>query len=159
MSSPHADTLLSHSQLSGIAPLILAAWDDEFLTPAELLRLREAIAQQADLQAAELDALRGWLDPKAPPTAAELRNLRTGISQQRQAAPATAALNTDAPQTLEEGWATRLAGLRRLLNLPLWPGKTIKGGYDVRGFAALNGEEVTRLRTLLGGPAAQMGGE
>jgi acyl-CoA oxidase len=159
MSSPHADTLLSHSQLAGIAPLILAAWDDEFLTPAELLRLREAIAQQANLQQAELDALRGWLDPKAPPTAAELRNLRTGLSQQRQAAPAVAPLNTDAPQTSEEGLATPLAGLRRLLNLPLRPGKTIQGGYDVRGFAALSGEAVTRLRTLLDGPAARMRAE
>jgi acyl-CoA oxidase len=143
MSSPQADTLLGHPQLSGIAPLILAAWDDEFLTPAELLRLREAIAQEAGLETASVDSLRGWLDPAAPPSAAELRRLRRGLGEQRHA--------PEAPR--EGGWAARLATLRKVLQLPLRPGQ-VKEGYHA-DFAALSGEEVTRLRQLLDGPGAE----
>jgi acyl-CoA oxidase len=144
MSSPQADTLLNHPQLSGIAPLILAAWDDEFLTPAELLRLREAIAQAAGLEDGEQHAaLRGWLDPKAPPSAAELRKLRGGLSQRSASTPAPPADES------EGSWATRFAALRKLLQLPLQ--QQVKGGYDVPSFAALSDEEVARLRALLDG--------
>ena len=147
MSSPQAETLLGHPQLCGIAPLILAAWDDEFLTPAELLRLREAIVQASGLEPSDLLPLRGWLDPGAPPSAAQLRKLRRGLAE-AQAKPAVTAAE---PQ---EGWAARYAAVRKLLLLPLQ--SEVKGGYDVPSFAALSGEEVARIRTLLDGPNADV---
>ncbi|HTU61759.1 MAG TPA: acyl-CoA dehydrogenase [Polyangiales bacterium] len=147
MSSPQAETLLGHPRLCDIAPLILAAWDDEFLTPAELLRLREAIAQASGLEESDLVSLRDWLDPTAPPTAAQLRKLRRGLSDGH----AKVAIAEAAPQ---EGWAARFAAVRKLLLLPLQA--EVKGGYDVPSFAALSGEEVKRLRTLLDGPNADV---
>lgn len=145
MSSPQAETLLGHPQLCEIAPLILAAWDDEFLTPAEQLRLREAIAQASGLEADDLSSLRDWLDPAAPPSAAELRALRRGLADGKRVV---------ASSEPTEGWAARFAAVRKLLLLPLRA--EVKGGYDVASFAALSGEQVTRLRALLDGPNAEL---
>ena len=66
--------------LQPLAGLVLAAWDDEFLTPAELLSIREAI-EQADGSKMRQASARGWLDPEAPPPASALRALERALAQ------------------------------------------------------------------------------
>lgn len=61
--------------LRPFAPLVLAAWDDTWLTPAELLSIRDAFERSGGVDASARDVLRSWLDPNSPPPAAALRAL------------------------------------------------------------------------------------
>jgi acyl-CoA oxidase len=61
--------------LRPLAPLVLAAWDDEWLTPAELLAIRDALEGSANVEPEAREVLQSWLNPEQPPTAAALRDL------------------------------------------------------------------------------------
>jgi len=71
--------LFENPALSTIAPLVLAAWDDAFLTPAELLEIRSALEALAPSRESS-EVLRSWLDPKSPPSVQQLRELRAALS-------------------------------------------------------------------------------
>ncbi len=66
--------------LRPLAPWVLAAWDDTWLTPAELLAIRDLLEQSDGIDAGAKDVLRGWLDPDQPPSAHALRSLERAIS-------------------------------------------------------------------------------
>jgi acyl-CoA oxidase len=65
--------------LRPLAPLVLAAWDDTWLTPAELLSIREALERSASVESNAREVLRAWLDPESPPSAAALRALEREV--------------------------------------------------------------------------------
>lgn len=44
-----AKAILDVPALRAIAPLVLAAWDDAFLSPAELLSIRDALERVGEL--------------------------------------------------------------------------------------------------------------
>lgn len=67
--------------LRPLAPLVLAAWDDEWLSPAELLAIRAALERSANVEALARDVLHAWLNPDQPPPAAALRELEREISR------------------------------------------------------------------------------
>jgi acyl-CoA oxidase len=66
--------------LRPLAPLVLAAWDDEWLSPAELLAIRAALERSTNVEAPARDVLNTWLNPELPPTAAALRELERQVA-------------------------------------------------------------------------------
>jgi acyl-CoA oxidase len=74
------DALYRQPALRPIAPLVLAAWHDGHLTPAELLAIREALERGIKLDQADGESLRSWLDPDAPPPPHALRKLERELS-------------------------------------------------------------------------------
>ncbi|MET0384992.1 MAG: acyl-CoA dehydrogenase [Polyangiales bacterium] len=141
--------LLDDPQLAAIAPLVLAAWDDAFLTPAELLAIRGAIEQTSG-PGPRSAVLHTWLDPKMPPSVRELQALREAL-----AAPGH-----------EREWAgddapTGLTGLRSLLGLRRSkrqpkpaeaPAVTPPRAASATGTQPLSAAEISTLRGLLDGP-------
>jgi acyl-CoA oxidase len=135
------DAILESPALLRIAPLILAAWDDAFLTPAELLAIREALERSGELDDAARAALHTWLDPDAPPTASALRSLARSVAQPRAAA-----------QPAKSSQA--LLDLERILELPphaFVPPRAAAAAISGRKQAA-NASDVARWRAALDGP-------
>ena len=69
-------TTLRDPQLRIFLPLLYVAWADGDLEPREMAELEGCIAAQPWLSPASRRALATWLDPKLPPSAAELAELR-----------------------------------------------------------------------------------
>lgn len=68
---------ITDDRLLPLLPLIYVAWADGELAPAEA----ELIRRTADELGAAPDALAPWLDPKAPPSAAELNRLAEDLTR------------------------------------------------------------------------------
>lgn len=66
--------------LRPLAPLVLAAWDDEWLSPAELLAIRAALERCTNVEPAAREVLQTWLNPELPPPAAALRELEREVA-------------------------------------------------------------------------------
>jgi len=81
------EVLWQEPQLRPLAPLVLAAWRDGHLTPAELLSIRETLERASWLSDSARQALRSWLDADAPPTPRALRTLEREVSTWLSAAP------------------------------------------------------------------------
>jgi acyl-CoA oxidase len=81
------DTLWREPQLRPLAPLVLAAWHDGHLTPAELLAIREAVERGAYLSVEAKRALGRWLDPNEPPPPRLLRELGAEVERLVRALP------------------------------------------------------------------------
>jgi acyl-CoA oxidase len=64
----HFDLMWRAPALRPVAPLVLAAWEDGNLTPAELLEIREALERSPFLDDETRIALRAFLDPEQPPS-------------------------------------------------------------------------------------------
>lgn len=132
--------LLEDPQLITIAPLVLAAWDDAFLTPAELLEIRTALeAVSSDPQSHS--ALAAWLDPKHPPSVPQLRALRTALANP---ALAQAWTGQDSPSDLRR--LRSLLGLRRSKRQAKEPETVVATRVPV-----LQAQEIQQLRKLLDG--------
>lgn len=78
--------------LQPLAPLVVSAWEDGFLTPGDILTLREALQRATWLDEAARAALRVWLDPASPPTPQifaalqrEVARLQKGAARERGA--------------------------------------------------------------------------
>ena len=72
---------LDDPQLRAFGPLIYVAWSDFDLDDAERGRLLAALSAQPWLRPAARAVVTAWLDPAAPPTAAELVRLRALIER------------------------------------------------------------------------------
>src|SRR6188472_1898234 len=81
------EVLWQEPQLRPLAPLVLAAWRDGHLTPAELLAIRETLERASWLSDSARQALQRWLDADAPPTPRALRTLEREVSAWLSAAP------------------------------------------------------------------------
>ncbi|MBI4519245.1 MAG: acyl-CoA dehydrogenase family protein [Gemmatimonadetes bacterium] len=69
------------------------AWADRFLTPGEAARIRNLVQNQDWLEAEAREALARWLDPDAPPDAAELNQVLVTIRQLATGLPDLARLS------------------------------------------------------------------
>jgi acyl-CoA oxidase len=72
--------LWQRPELRSLAPIVLSAWQDGYLSPSDVLHVREALERADWLDEAAHEALRGWLDPAAPPTPRALRSLQREVS-------------------------------------------------------------------------------
>ncbi|HEY2736013.1 MAG TPA: acyl-CoA dehydrogenase family protein, partial [Polyangiales bacterium] len=88
----HPSTLLDVPTLRDLTPAILAAWDDDFLTPAELLAIRDELERTPGLDQPAKDTLRTWLNPELPPSAEGLSALQRAWSAGSQRAGSDGAL-------------------------------------------------------------------
>ncbi len=79
-SSPRS-ALLEDPQLRPFLPLLWVAWSDGDLEPDELRAICAHVEAMPWLRPAARIALAAWLDPDAPPTAAELRTLLATIER------------------------------------------------------------------------------
>jgi acyl-CoA oxidase len=75
-----SDVLWQEPQLRHLAPLVLAAWRDGHLTPAELLAIRETLERASWLSESARTAVLGWLNPDAPPSPRALCTLEREVS-------------------------------------------------------------------------------
>jgi acyl-CoA oxidase len=75
--------------LRPVAPLVLAAWEDNHLTPAELLAIRGELEQGPWLDEPARSVLRSWLEPASPPTPQELRALERHVDTWGRTLPTT----------------------------------------------------------------------
>jgi len=66
--------------LRPIALIVLSSWQDGYLTPADLLQVREALSRAAWLDDDARQRLSGWLDPESPPSPRALRTLEREVS-------------------------------------------------------------------------------
>jgi acyl-CoA oxidase len=132
MTSTHPKPFADDPALRAIAPLILAAWDDAFLSPTELLEVRAAIEAAISLADTRAELLRRWMDPAAPPSADQLREL------------ARAAAGTARDAELTPG----LRELRRLFGLPIAPLATREPGTPP---TIMTEAQIERLRVALDG--------
>ncbi len=78
-SSPLPGALWQAPALRPVAPLILSAWQDGYLTPAELIDIRDALQRAPWLGTVEKDILRAWLDPARPPSPQALSSLEREV--------------------------------------------------------------------------------
>jgi acyl-CoA oxidase len=81
------ELLWTQPALRPVAPLVLAAWHDGHLTPSDLLAVREALMRADWLDDGARQALRGWLDPDAPPSPFALRKLEREVEAWRRSLP------------------------------------------------------------------------
>ena len=147
-----ASELLEHPELRTIAPLVLAAWEDEFLTPAELLAVRDALERVPGLNDAARTRLQRWLDPAAPPSAAALRDLARALAAVPQSSQRLAAAKSGS----DDPFAT-LRELREFLQLQpreLTGASSRAVGAAVDASTAVHADEVARWRSALDGPQA-----
>lgn len=72
---------LDHKELLPFLPMIYVAWADGELSAQELEGMRALGARQSYLSAPAQEALSQWLDPQAPPSAAQLTHLWHTILQ------------------------------------------------------------------------------
>jgi acyl-CoA oxidase len=82
------DVLWQEPSLRPVAPLVLAAWRDGHLTPAELLMIRASLERASWLDEPARLALAGWLDPELPPSPRELRRLERKVDEWLRERPA-----------------------------------------------------------------------
>ena len=75
------DVLWQEPALRPVAPLILAAWHDGHLTPAELLAIRDALARGKWLDERARTAIGLWLDPELPPPPLMMHVLERKLSE------------------------------------------------------------------------------
>lgn len=75
MTRPTRTALLEDPQIRPFLPLLWVAWSDGDLEASELDALRARIEATPWLRPAARLALAAWLDPGAPPSAAEMRSL------------------------------------------------------------------------------------
>ena len=66
-------------RLLAFLPLVRSAWGDGVLTAAEVGALRAHLDGQEWMEEEDRSALAPWLDPKSPPTPAELAMLSERI--------------------------------------------------------------------------------
>ena len=76
--------VLEHDGLAPMLPLLYSAWIDGELTADELTALESELVSLDRLNSGERQAIAAWLEPDAPPTAAEVAALERHI---RRAAP------------------------------------------------------------------------
>jgi acyl-CoA oxidase len=74
------EALWQEPSLRSLAPLVLAAWEDRYLTPEELLSMRAALERAPGLDAAAHEVVRAWLDPAAPPPPCALAALERELA-------------------------------------------------------------------------------
>ena len=86
MDRPYA-ALWQDPLLLPLAPLVLSAWQDGHLTPAELLAIREALERGAWLTNEAKEELLFWLDPASPPPPRAMRALEREVDQRLRALP------------------------------------------------------------------------
>jgi acyl-CoA oxidase len=79
LQSPTAESLTKDPRGAAVAPLLYVAWSDSQLTASEIERIRSAIMSCDGLDAAAMQNISGWLDPKSPPSAVELGKLLSVI--------------------------------------------------------------------------------
>ncbi len=140
--SHSSSVLLEGSALRALGPLILGAWEDSFLSPAELLAIRDAL-EQVTTDPDVRSALHGWLDPKSPPSASELCALERALREQE-----TPGAREPRPACLAENADGVLKSLREVLELgPVGDGASPK----VRP-AGPTVADVARWRSALDGP-------
>ncbi len=72
---------LQAPELRPFLPLLLVAWSDGDLEPAELTALHEHVERTPWLRPAARIALRAWLDPAAPPTVGDIAALRSTLDR------------------------------------------------------------------------------
>lgn len=70
---PALDKLVMRPHLLTVTPLLYVAWADGALTESEIRTFKEA--SERLLPKEDLESLRHWLDPEAPPTSTELLRL------------------------------------------------------------------------------------
>ena len=68
-------------ELMPLLPLVLSAWMDGALSPAELAALRARVEDESWMSAEEQQALTAWIDPGDPPSPAEIQALGARIRQ------------------------------------------------------------------------------
>jgi acyl-CoA oxidase len=110
--------LTEHPLLRKLAPDVASAWADRLLSPAELTRLERRARRLRGITARDLEALRAWLDPEAPPSARSLARLERGL-RQRAPTPAEHAAPSDrvaAEPERRAGPSPRARRLRTLLD-------------------------------------------
>jgi acyl-CoA oxidase len=143
--------------LTPLAPLVLAAWEDGHLTPADLLALRSALERASWLGAEARQALNGWLDPAAPPAPQHLNALRREVSTLARGVPSaqrsslsslSAAL---AERTLDPGKASAARALLSPLDDLLAYAPADDDEPGALHAPAADGSEVQRLRAALDG--------
>jgi acyl-CoA oxidase len=143
--------------LRPLAPLVLAAWEDGFLTPADLLALRAALEQASWLDAEARPALHGWLDPEAPPPPQLLNALGREVAalardvpneHRRSLSSLSAAL---AERALDQSRASAARALISPLDDLLNFGAREDGPAEVSAAPAADVSEVQRLRAALDG--------
>jgi acyl-CoA oxidase len=82
-SKPGADfrALWQIPALQPLAPLVVSAWEDGFLTPGDILTLREALERATWLDEAARQALHVWLDPASPPSPQVFATLQKEVAR------------------------------------------------------------------------------
>lgn len=73
--------LLEDPELRPFLPLLLVAWADGELEPADLAALHLHVERMPWLRPAARLALREWLDPATPPSTSEVRALRDSFTR------------------------------------------------------------------------------
>ncbi len=81
------DALSRLPTLRPFAPMVLAAWQDGYLTPSDLLFIRAELERCVWLDAEARETLHSWLDPEAPPSPKQLRRLERSVTEQERALP------------------------------------------------------------------------
>jgi acyl-CoA oxidase len=82
-SEQHAafQSLWQNPALQSLAPLVMSAWEDGYLTPGDILTMREALERATWLDASARRALLVWLDPASPPTPQVFRTLQREVAR------------------------------------------------------------------------------
>jgi acyl-CoA oxidase len=75
--------------LRPLAPYVLSAWHDGFLTPSDLLRVRDALEKADWLSEDQCSDIHRWLDPQEPPPPSALQRLEREVQSWLKDIPAS----------------------------------------------------------------------
>jgi acyl-CoA oxidase len=155
------EALWQEPSLRPLAPLVLAAWEDGYLTPEELLSVRAALERAPGLDAAAHGVVRAWLDPAAPPPPRALAALERELGHWLMGQPAARGSSLSAlAAKLAEGLGSAAASATREALAPLDDVVAYADLPAVSGPATATAERadpgrsarVARLRGALDGP-------
>ncbi|MDB4988774.1 MAG: Acyl-coenzyme oxidase 1, peroxisomal, partial [Myxococcaceae bacterium] len=160
------DVLWQEPSLRPVAPLVLAAWHDGHLTPAELLAIRDALERGKWLDEGARAAIATWLDPAAPPSALALRTLERKVSEWLRELPreerrslltlATTLVKGNVRDAEMQDALTLLDTLEQAFTSDeLELGEPIQARALAASTSAATDEQRSRLRALLDGVAAE----
>lgn len=158
--SSSLEALWQSPSLRPLAPLVLSAWHDGHLTPAELLAIREALArEESGLATTDRETIARWLDPEAPPSAHALKTLEHEVARWLSALPSEQRRSlTSIRAALGEGHvgATRSEAARVLLTevedaLGFEDFTPARAPVREQRVSALDGATRERLRAALDG--------
>ena len=144
--------------LRPLAPVVTSAWHDGFLTPGDLLSVRDALERVDWLSDEECGEIHQWLDPHEPPPPSVLHRLEREVQgwlehipeDRRSCLSELAAALAEGALGADRADATRkqLASLDAVLGYEPPP---VRPAPPVRVATGVQHEVVARLRTALDG--------